>query len=646
MAGAQMTDPRGDVQATGGPSPTGVPANPQTDLADLLGLVVEEQDLAFTFRLQAAGLGQAAGTTAHWTIPFTWMDAGFQVHLVRTMADPTATARLQAWLEQWDGARYGRILTLTPVEDAATSTLSVELAKNAIVSLEGHAPVYGSVLANVTVRSWVEAEGGPLRFADQMPDGAPGTILYERGGSANGHLTLEAPDPVRVSNGAATTFVFQAHMQNRGSETDTATLELRGIPAGWEATVQPAQAVPPGDERPIFAVVSVPFAHQHGGFLAFDLVATSQRDPSVTASIRFGVLYTPIAMPAGHHPTVYLHASPTVTGATAPVLGSTANSMNTVETHDEDAPQAFPASSTNGTLEWSIPLAPLMALGLDFDLNRTGNLHLQVASHRSGPGSVAAQLWLARADSRILPLTEAARVDAAWDPQAPTALDLPLRPTPDADYVAYSPGQNLLLVVTAAAGQALPCCLGAESTPTLDVANFRMDLPLDEYADRPVWDPGIESTLRIDVHADVQRPARPGTTIVYNMTLTNRAGPDAVALSLAGSGTPVSTLFPNGTLEVPGGKAVTLQLAVRVPSDAAASTRFETLVVARSGADPSNIAIGRVVTVADPAARNADEGQAFKDASQKKETPLPLAAALAGAVLAAAVGRRRKARAH
>lgn len=641
MAGAQMTDPPGDVQATGGPSPTGVPANPQTDPADLLGLVVEEEDLAFTFRLQVAGLGQAAGTTAHWAIPFTWMDAGFQVHLVRTMADPSATARLQAWLEQWDGARYGRILTLTPVEDAAASTLSVELAKNAIVSLEGHAPVYGSVLANVTVRSWLEVEGGPARFVDQMPDGAPGAILYERGGSANGHLTLEAPDPVRVSNGAATTFVFQAHMQNRGSAADTATLELRGVPAGWEATVQPAQGVPPGDERPIFAVVSVPFAHQHGGFSAFDLVATSQRDPSVTASIRFGVLYTPIPMPAGHHPTLYLHAASTATGATAGVLGSTQNSMNTVDTHDEDAAQAFPAASANGTLEWSIPLAPLMALGLDFDLNRTGNLHLQVASHRSGPGSVSAQLWLARADSRILPLTQATRVEATWDPQAPTPVDLPLRPAAQSDYVAYSPGQNLLLAVTMASGQPLPCCLGAETTPTLDVAGFRMDLPLDEYADRPVWDPGIESSVGIQVLSDVQRAARPGTTLVYNMTLTNLGGADSVELALAGGGMRVSTLLPNGTVDVAAGQSLSLRLAVRVPDDAAPTTRFETLVVGRSKADPSNIAIGRVVTVADPDAGNADEGPWFRDAAQGQQTPVPVAAALAGALGAGLLHRRR-----
>jgi hypothetical protein len=643
QAGAQFTDPAGDV-AYSGPAPsTPIPALAPTESLDFLGLDVAEEDLAFNFVLKLQSLDQVSPQTIHYVVPFSWLDANYRIHLTRTRADPTATSNLAAALEQGDGSVYTRILDLEATEDTAAGTITFTLAKNNIISLQGHAPVFKSRLTNVTVASWTTLGFGDAtsQLGDQMPDGQPGEILYELGGSANGHLTLEAPDPVRISNGGATTFVFQAHLQNTDSQDDAATMEVVGAPSNWEISVQAAQRVPAGDERPIFALVTIPFGHQHGGFSGFDLVATSSRDPSITASIRFGVLHTPIPFPAGHHPDVYLHAVADDTGALGDTFGTTTNTMNTIPP-ETDAPEAFARLLPDGTAAWDIPLGPALALGMDFDLARTGSVAFEVLGKRSGPATISAELLLVRGEEDLVTLAEAMTADIELDLQAATPVSFTVAPTAEADYIPYTPGPNLMLRIRLTTAPGSPTPVPQAATPAIVVGSFAMNLPLNEYADLPVWDPGIESTVRLVSEGPIERDALPGTTVTYTFTLTNNGdATDDLELGVAGNGASNSDFAPQGKVRLGAGESRQATVAVRVPSDMREGDRLEVILLARSENDPSNIALVRTATRATQDADNADEEQAFQDALDKKGTPVPPLAAVLALGLALAMRRRR-----
>jgi hypothetical protein len=453
--------------------------------------------------------------------------------------------------------------------------------------------------------------------------------------------TLEAPDPVRISNGGATTFVFQAHLQNTDSQDDAATMEVVGAPSNWEISVQAAQRVPAGDERPIFALVTIPFGHQHGGFSGFDLVATSSRDPSITASIRFGVLHTPIPFPAGHHPDVYLHAVADDTGALGDTFGTTTNTMNTIPP-ETDAPEAFARLLPDGTAAWDIPLGPALALGMDFDLARTGSVAFEVLGKRSGPATISAELLLVRGEEDLVTLAEAMTADIELDLQAATPVSFTVAPTAEADYIPYTPGPNLMLRIRLTTAPGSPTPVPQAATPAIVVGSFAMNLPLNEYADLPVWDPGIESTVRLVSEGPIERDALPGTTVTYTFTLTNNGdATDDLELGVAGNGASNSDFAPQGKVRLGAGESRQATVAVRVPSDMREGDRLEVILLARSENDPSNIALVRTATRATQDADNADEEQAFQDALDKKGTPVPPLAAVLALGLALAMRRRR-----
>src|SRR5207237_10261962 len=112
---------------------------------------------------------------------------------------------------------------------------------------------------------------------DFMPNSGEGPKFTSvLGDIAQGHLALHTDDRVRVSNGGATTFIFQATVRNGASYADDVDLAVTDLPPAWNATVQTPVRVPADGEKPVTVLVSVPFAHVHGGFSSFNLTATTQ----------------------------------------------------------------------------------------------------------------------------------------------------------------------------------------------------------------------------------------------------------------------------------------------------------------------------------------------------------------------------------
>lgn len=622
-AGASFTDPEGDVALEGASSPASLPPSPQVDSIDLLALDVLEEDNAFTFVLKVRSLQQPAIVLADYTIDMTWMDVTYRVVISRSQDEPTEEPLHRASLHQVNGARSSRLVDLDVAADGAAGTFSVLLPKVNIVSVEGHAPVYGSDLTGVRARSGMPVAAS-VRATDAMPDGEPGVIRYEKGGSANGHLVLESPDPVRVSNGGSATFVFQAHLQNGADFEDAATLTLDGVPETWRVSTIPLQKLPARDERPIFVVVTIPFGHEHGGFSNFTLVATSTTKPGIQAGLRFGVLHTPVPMPAGHHPSLFLHAT-SEHGRDAALRG-TVNTLNTLPEREADEVEyASPELSPGGPIAWSIPLGPSLAMGLDADLNRTGELRGTLLGRTSRDATLAGEVVLVRGDEVLDTLFTVAPVALTLDVQQPTPFSTAASPMAGSDYVPYAPGQNILLRLRLEPATPGPCCPVSDLAPGLRTEDFQLTLPLNEYHDTPKWDPGVASTIALSPRGLVEREARPGTTVTYLFALTNEApAADTVAVDLAGTHAAAASLAPASVIDLAPREERTLTLGVLVPRDAGEGNRIEVLLVARSETDPSNIAIGRATTLVKLAAGTQDERSILDEAQGPvKKTPLP-----------------------
>lgn len=645
-----LTDKEGDVTITTGPggAPAPIPANAQTASADLRSLELVEGDIDFAFTLRLAGLAQPGGSLNAYVMTFVWMDANFEVGLFRSHVDPTSAPLSRAALSLCQEACV-RVTDLEHTLDEAGGSYSFLVPKRYITSLEGHAPVFGSDLTGVTVKSLVTIDGFPgtpttgARAEDVMPDSGSGVITLSKGGSANGHIVLEAPDPVRVSNGGATTFVFNAHVQNELDVEDSVTFALEGVPAAWSATTPGAQKVPPKSEKPVFILATIPFGHEHGGFTAFNLTATSVKDPAVKASLRFGVLHTPVPMPAGHHSDIYLHAAPGDSGLFQTAFPRTDVTMSTQEDHANDLTEALP--NEQGVIGWRIPLAPQLAIGVDMDLNRTGKLVASVNGRMDGQATMTGELWLTKGDTDVALLGTLSTAKLALSQNSASQIQVTFTSDPASDYAPYAAGHNLELRLTLTPDDAaLPP--NPNSPPSLNVQDFKLSLPLNEYADAPTFEEGEGSNIQIEAVDALEKTSRPGQTVTYAFRVTSlAASATEYALDIAGTHAKNAQIAPSGAIRLEPNQPQTVTLAVRVPNDAQNDERLESILVIRSQADPSDLTLARTSTLVSRTSDAQDE-QAKFDAAKNGDNKTPAVGAWAIAAIAiAAIAMGRKERA-
>ena len=649
-ADATFTDPAGDVVAH--PAGATVPDNAQAQATDIVGLDVVEGDHDWTFTLSLASFGQQGGTINTYTTDFTWDDATYRVSILRSRFDPSSEPLLRAQLQLADGERFNKIIDLDVVEEG--SALAVRFEKLYVASLGGHAPVPGSELTNVVVTSRGDLNFGsvvPVQLTDILE--APESIVYTKGGSASGHIVLEPANPVRISNGGSGTFVYTVHVQNLGETEDTVELSVADIPDGWTTRVHPSYLIPPQEEAPVVIIATLPFGHTHGGFSAFTLNAKSLRDPAATASVKLGVVHTPIPQPAGHHGELYLHAAPADSGTFQTAFPGTINTMNTLADHADDQREAFPDRDLQGGPEqgpptWRFNLGPQLAMGLDFDLNRTGTVTGQIIGRTTGAAELAAELWLILGDEDKAQLATAPPASLTLDLQNPSDFAFTLTPTPESDYVAYAPGQNLQLRL--ALTTETPCCPpGSSSSPAILVEGFEMTLPLNEYHEAPVINEEgreIIATLEATPDGPVEKQARPGATTAFAYRIKN-GGDERVAFRIEpeGTGKDALTVLPGLEGSLAPGETQRILLGVKVPVDANDGEILEGVLVIRSKADPANLVIARTSTVVSTTTDAKDESDilAAAQGGGDRGVPTPGAVLLGLSLLATALlARRRK----
>ncbi|MCA1819432.1 MAG: hypothetical protein LC620_05190, partial [Halobacteriales archaeon] len=396
-----LTDAKGDVRLSaagqGGANPT-----PRLGQLDLLAAHVAEAETEFTFDFQVASLDDTTepplAESAFYVLHFLQGDVQYAIQAGRVKSQGTGVF---AVLAQYDPAlgRYYAIESVPITADAASGTFSIAVPRELMVDSHGSKPYPGTALSGF----WAESQSflevfttvpgvstniPPPQVRDRMPDTGNGTtpVPILLGPVQVGSARLSSPMPTRQSNGEATTFLFTVEARNLGSHNDRYRLSGRNVPAAWKLTLQDDVVAVPADgviSMPV--LVTVPFAHVHGSFQSFFLGLASTTDPASHAELELGVRYPKVPQPAGHHNTLYLHSAkwtddPTVAVYAAVFAFNTEYAwMNPLEQQDGDASVPVPSDGTfdagaqlPGTFRWTVPLAPDLAIGMDFDMASLG----------------------------------------------------------------------------------------------------------------------------------------------------------------------------------------------------------------------------------------------------------------------------------
>lgn len=641
-----LTDAKGDVAYPTAAGPVGA-STQATDGADLLALDLVESadDLAFTLTL--ASTSSTMGVTR--MIYFTWNGVAYRVYSEVFSSEFGGSANGFAWLERYEDEDYEAVGDVETAADATSITFTVPRAY--VLDRDERPPFRGGELADVYVEArmccQIRISGNGAQATDLMPDDVAqgATFALALGEQATGNVRLEAPDPIRVSNGGATTFVFKIDLANKGEKDDEYELAIVDLPDGWNATVQSPVSVDGGEEKSLSVLASVPFEHKHGGFDSFNVTAVSTRDPGSRATTRLGVVHTPIPQPAGHHPDLFLHARPFEGGFFGEVFSTAfemaSGTMNTdsarADGEVETVTQNWCGSDGCG---WFIPLEPALAMGLDFDLARTGTLVGALSAGSTGEGTIAAQLFVYRQgdeDWESVALAKSKPVPVALDMQSPAPFTMELVPTQEADYVPYAPDQNLYLEILLESDGVQLFGEGPTS-PSLRASDFKLTLPLNEYHDRLTgFDEGESETLSLVADGPVEKAGRPGSTLAYAFTLENGGSEElAIDVDVAGTDAELGSLVPWGSVTLAAGESRKVTLAVGIPFEAAEGQVIEVIVFAHAEADPSIMALARTsttVTLSEEA--TPDETDVVRQAQEEENRDTPAAGGLAAlAVLA------------
>ena len=646
-------DPSGDVQVEvfglGGlvaaPAGLGEPA-------DLLSIDLVEDAEAVTFTLAVVNLKQTM-TFSGYQIHFTWGKDEYLVVVRRSVMEGLIEDNSYAYLVNLDESSWEALAELDHTIDVENGLITVHLPKPYLVGENGKYPLLGDTLSDVYVeaRSYLTALQFSADAYDRMPDGEE-TQKYSFlfGDVAAGKLRLDANERVRVSNGGATTFVYQVEIQNKADFDDDVSITLGDMPEGWNGTVQSPVRVPADSERRVAILVSVPFAHDHGGFSSFNVTVTSESDAASYASIRMGVLHTPIPQPAGHHADLYLHAENFNGGIFGQLFPWTGAFMNTDSAHETDALEASPMGDGD-RLMWHIPLNPTLRMGLDFDVERLGEIVGSITGHSQTTGKVYAELLLYTPDGEDGTLLgDTDEQDITLTLNAPAPFKLTFTPTEEADYIPYLRGQNVALMLyyePSEEGIGSICCLPG-ATPGLMTADFKATLPLNEYHDKLSGLSEAGDMLELKALGPVEKAGLPGATMTYLFTLTNRGTSDEVIdIDLAGTDAALGTIVPSGAIKLGAKESRELTLAVSIPTDRNEGEELEVLIFAHAQEDPSKSAISRTKTIVGKQGSAdvvADESELLTAAREREtnDAPAPGALVVLSLVGAAAFMMRRR----
>jgi NPCBM-associated, NEW3 domain of alpha-galactosidase len=162
----------------------------------------------------------------------------------------------------------------------------------------------------------------------------------------------------------------------------------------------------------------------------------------------------------------------------------------------------------------------------------------------------------------------------------------------EGDYVPYAKGASIYLDlrVSFTRVEAPPFNFGPKDAPVLQPGGLAT-LPLNEYHDKVAQVFASNRTLVLGAAGSQDRTTNPGKTVLFNLTLANNGlDPITVDLELTGTHLAWTTLLTPklAQVDLDGGSSTTVQVAVRVPTDADKGDTAD-LVLSATSADDLNV---------------------------------------------------------
>ena len=637
----QLTDVSGDATVKGAPVPgldildatvtidgTNLTFALHTDDVDTVQRVKLAAPLAaWEFWLEA----RYRGDTFHFVID-TALGAFPDPEAPGTYADTTTAAlyRLDdgAWVKLHQG--FGQA---DPTNDiwSATYPLATMAAKDGFVPGPGEPIEFLEVVAyfdegagssHEYPREGANIPQQNLAGGDQAT--FPVNSVLALAGASSSALTLATPMPVRFSNGEATTYHWPVSVTNTRTGAMDVVLEATAPPE-VELRLPEVVHLDAGQARIVDVYATVPFSHQHGGQRIIEVIATTGPDQ---ATIPLTVQYLEVPQPAGHHPTLFLHADNAGGGDSGMTwLDTLEEPVRYFDAQMNLGPQICKDGDTGqNTVGFYMPLDPALLIGIDGRLGEaakfTGTFDFPapvrggfLAAHLKVYDTLHPDEWLNIDDATARhPLTMGASgsIDVELDLALPPELDL----------LAPGAGKNFALhFALCGDGTAdLAAVPNKDLIPKL-AHGARIEMPLDEYHDVLPLAVGNGPTLSVQ---DAKLRAPQGSTVQW---LVHVDGSKSYDVDLFGVSKGLASITQSGD-------DVTVNLAV--PHDARDGDVLEVVVSVTERGDDLLSAATRLVVTVDPTA----PAPATLGGPGSKDTPAP--GMLIVAVLAIALLCKRK----
>lgn len=711
-----LEDVAGDMEVSS--AGTSLPDNGRFQKADLVGLHVSEGPETITFRIQVAdvapeqevmileqgaiitefilgeddpasdegadtgGNGQSAEEqpveegprSNRFAVELYYYDGGSNVYLSRY--DPAAQRFV-------DIAYLGEAAIDAPLDSFIISIPRDDLLDRNGAAIGPEIPLHSFVSYS---QGWANGlllptgEDGPFDVEDQMPDdGEPmGEFVPVLGVQQTGHLRLSSPAPVRASNGEATTYVYDVSLRSDADFIDDVRLEVVGAPSNWQVKL-PATSVRLDNNTTIHmpVLVTTPFGHEHGSFENLLIEARSARDPSAVGRVELGVRYTEIPQPAGHHSMLWLHSRTNPSGQLNEALSTVFGGGDSVEAYfnaadpqddERDEGLQVPPTRQSGSgfmddegrpaymqYEWDVFLEPTLQIGLDFDLNETGELTVPFASQlplqdAQMEGTLyylqageARDFFTINEDAIALGTFAPSEVGAGGAGQT-VEFTSTFTPDPAGDFLLYEPqGATLWIELRLTITQPLTLFADGVVSPQL-APGGEMLLPLNEYHD-PVDDLYNQLTdVEVLMEGEQEQYVNSGETVLFEVRIHNTGVVnDEFEILLGGVNEEWATLLGDSTFSIRSHESRRVVVAVQAPSSSSNGETADLVLEAISKSDDNARALVRLYAEVDNLVDHPDKSH-LVPITHDELTYTPVGSWLAPIALLGALAVMRRAR--
>lgn len=597
------------------------------------------------------------------------------LHQVPTYEVDFAIGRVNFTIE-WDpGKENAHILRSTGPHGAVSSSIGVEatqdgsgyvftIPRERLVDPIGRPLLPGETIERAVGRAHVSGypcvEGFGYGHAcammarDRFPqDGHLDPWIVASTPPLDGHLLVYSTSSNRVSNGEATSYLFDLHITNYAQEADDLTLRLGDNDFEHPVAFPSQTRVASGQTQVVPIIVDVPFRHEHGTSAGVEVTLSSSLDQSIEATQEFIVEWVEPPQPTGHHRQMFLHRD-------AAGLSQSSWWMNTLRSDAKATDGAIiefptypvevagvPPFSTPVENSYSVHLPISMddglRVGVDADMDATGALQVDLGSHLDATAILSGELRLH--DRHPTPeggivLMDLEAQEVALAASSATSVTLPVAAREIADYL--SPQRNGMVALHLWLEGEIPATMRAdaavliaqgklESWAWIETADARMDLPVHEFHDR-IGEATSGTNLSLQVQGPSELAVAPGATRVFELAVD---GPtDGLDVTVSGLEADWMQWHLESTENDP-----TIYVAVAAPETAAEGGVARFVVLAT--ADGSHAA--QVIGVRVDSSDETDETALYREllaGREDRRSPAPGVAALAIiAVLTAAAYR-------